>query len=100
MAVIDLGLDPATWQLYSLRDIAGLMDRRATIREREVDFPTARILHALWNIHCRGKGDPEFEFDQFLLNKPFKEESLEEQQRIGMEFVKNWVVSLGGSVNL
>jgi hypothetical protein len=99
IALIEGGLSEQTWDLYTLRDIVALQRRRGELRSRDIDYPTARILHAMYNIHCRQKGDAVIPFDQFMQEDPatMDEETLKQR---GMAHVKALVMMLGGEVNI
>lgn len=98
--MVDLGLSEHTWEDYTLRDICGLVDRLERKRAREVDFPTARILHAMYNLATRSDAsDPVIPLEQFLLHQPFDEPSEEELKKIGLDFMRGLVARLGGTDN-
>lgn len=83
----------------TLREIDYLIQRKAKIRSREIDFPTARILHLIANIY-RKESSSEIPFETFMLNDAIEEPDVQEQMRMGMDAMKNFVKLLGGEVNL
>lgn len=100
MAVIDLRLDEERFWQLTLREVDALLRRRGKLRAREVDFPTARILHLLANAWFRGKDDAELPFEKFLLNDALEEVDPERLKELAMDQLRGFVKMLGGDVTL